>query len=224
MMAGAVTGSSTEEKARILPPLLQADDVALIVEFGTAATSGEASRNGSVVCGTNVFLHDANVGNSESHWPIPRPDVVLTSKLSGRDFAAFASDEAAANVAKLALMVPNTPAAPGFLADHEFVALADINVTDYHNYAVADKAVVDAYVASGSPQPNGSLETTHGVIRECASDAKPFMFVSGITDRIGHFDEDVGKAVCQQNFVAAHNAGIAVAPMIPAILKFLSPA
>lgn len=224
LMGAAVSGSSTAEKAHVLPPLLSSDDIALVVAFGTAATPGETSRNGCVVVGTNVFLHDAKVGDSSSHWPIPRPDAVIASVLSKGSFANITgSPDASTRVATLALTPPNNPAKPTLSTDFDYVALADVNVTDYHNYKVADQKVVDAYAASGATQPVGSLETTHGVIRECTPNPVPFMFVSGITDRVGFFDDEVGKAPYQQNFVAAHNAGVAVAAMMPAIMAFLAP-
>jgi hypothetical protein len=52
----------------------------------------------------------------------------------------------------------------------------------------------------------------------------PFVFVSGITDRLGHFDDDVtisAETSYTQNFSAAHNAGLAAVWMIPALQAFL---
>ena len=223
LMCATVSGSSSEEKARVLPSLLEDEDIALVLAFGTAATADRDSCNGIVRSGTNVFLHDAKLGGSSSAWPIPRPDVVVKSSLSPDAFGKIASPAVGQAVTLLGLTPPNNPARPELSANHDFVALADVNVTDYHKYKAADKSVVDAFEASGAAEPIGSLETTHGVIRECASDTLPFMFVSGITDRVGFFDEEVGTAPYQQNFVAAHNAGVAVAAMIPAIMAYLAP-
>jgi hypothetical protein len=50
------------------------------------------------------------------------------------------------------------------------------------------------------------------------SDA-PFIFVSGLTDRLGYFDQDLGPRTVAQNFLAAHNAGIAVVWTLAQILK-----
>jgi hypothetical protein len=101
------------------------------------------------------------------------------------------------------------------MVNYDYVALADINVTNYKDYAWADSKVVDAYRALNSANPIGSLETTHAVIRACT--AAPFMFVSGITDRVGYFDQEVAPAPYGQNFVAAHNAGLAISYIIPRI-------
>lgn len=51
----------------------------------------------------------------------------------------------------------------------------------------------------------GSIETTRGLIRLMAGEA--FIFVSGITDRFGHFNQDLGPRTAAQNFLAVHNAG-----------------
>jgi hypothetical protein len=58
------------------------------------------------------------------------------------------------------------------------------------------------------------METTHGIIREL-SDPAPFLFVSGITDTVPYFDMQVTPRLYPQNFVAAHNAGVALAWLLP---------
>jgi len=224
MMGAAVSGSSSEEKARVLQPLLESDDVAIVVAFGTAASADDETQNGSVVSGTCVFLHDARLGGSSSHWQIPRENQIVTSALTDDAFEKIAgSPDVAQRVATLALEAPNVPAKPAFAHRLDFVALADVNVTDYHKYTDADKTVVRAFNEVNPPNPIGSLETTHGVIRECLPDNVPFMFVSGITDTVGLFDQEVTPAKYQQNFVAAHNAGLAIAAMLPALMAFLTP-
>jgi hypothetical protein len=50
------------------------------------------------------------------------------------------------------------------------------------------------------------------------SDA-PFIFVSGLTDRLGYFNQDLGPRTVAQNFLAAHNAGIAVVWTLGQILN-----
>ena len=64
-----------------------------------------------------------------------------------------------------------------------------------------------------------SIETTHGIIR--AASAAPFLFVSGITDTVGRFDLEVTPRVYAQNVVAAHNAGVTLAWLLPGIVDAL---
>lgn len=81
----------------------------------------------------------------------------------------------------------------------------------------------------GVTNPVASVETTHGIIR-LASNA-PFAFISGITDRLNHFSDDVsakdGKGNDKteaQNFAAAFNIGVYLASMLPKIGDWLQTA
>jgi hypothetical protein len=56
----------------------------------------------------------------------------------------------------------------------------------------------------------------------------PFAFISGITDRLNHFNDDVGGKDSKgntkteaQNFVAAFNIGVYLASMLPKIAGWL---
>ena len=88
-------------------------------------------------------------------------------------------------------------------------------VTDYREYDRTDQATLDAFAASNLMRNAKSLETTHGLIR--AQTNAPFLFVSGITDRVGSFNDEVDPRSYAQNTVAAHNAGVAIAWMLPTI-------
>jgi hypothetical protein len=237
LMPARVSASSSEAKAVILPRLLNREEVAIVVAFGTAAWPNEGNINGGVVIGTNVFLHDPMAKDTTSHWDPPEADVLIPSALSEHDFNALVGSPTFGSQVKASMLPPpmlpgviltdpppTHPFNPGLylqvMIDYNFVALCEINVTNYLDYDWSDQNVVDAYVRSGSVQPMGSLETTHGVIRSCG--AAPFLFVSGITDRLNKFHEDVAPATYAQNFIAAHNAGIAVANLIPQLQSLLA--
>ena len=98
------------------------------------------------------------------------------------------------------------------LARKDFVAVSEVNVTDYAEYAAMDKASLEAFATNNNVSLARSLETTHGLI--CTQTEGPFVFVSGVTDRVGHFAEEVDPRAYAQNYVAAHNAGIVVAWML----------
>jgi hypothetical protein len=220
LLPARVSASSSEEKVKVLPGLLNAPDVASVVAFGTASTTSEDdNRNGSVMIGTNAFVHDPKSKNTQSHWTPPNPDVVLASLLPAKAFASLVgANDFIQQVQKRLLLVPNNPgSALAVFPDYDLVALSDVNITDYNDYKWADPAVVKAYSDSGNTKPMGSLETTHGVIRSCAE--APFLFISGITDRLGHFNEDVAPG---QNLVASHNAGVAAAFIIPQLFDYLA--
>ena len=49
LMSPNKSGSSTEEKARVLPPILADPDIVLVIAFGTAASPTTEVLNGSVL-------------------------------------------------------------------------------------------------------------------------------------------------------------------------------
>ena len=102
-----------------------------------------------------------------------------------------------------------------------FVALSEVNITNYDDYAWTDRLAFERFRAENPAAPGGSIETTHALIR-IMSDA-PFIFVSGLTDRLGYFNQDLGPRTVGQNFLAAHNAGIAVVWTLALILKKMIP-
>jgi hypothetical protein len=93
-------------------------------------------------------------------------------------------------------------------------------VTDPKEYADADKVALDTHVAKGGDvtEPR-SVETTHGLIR-VQSDA-PFLFVSGIANRALAAASELLPKKYAQDTVAASNAGVAFAWMLPQIDRFL---
>ena len=223
LMDPAKSSSSSEEKARVLPALVGAADVALVVAFGTAATLGPESANGCAVIGTKTFVHDANPSNPKSRWDPPNPDAVVRSRLDSDAFARLALADAGPvrdACEERLLPQPLNPArkGPSVSALYDYVALSEVNITDYRDYTEADPRTVDRFDRVRTrADVFGSLESTHGVIRACTN--APFLFVSGITDRIGYFDDEVNPRQYAQNFVAAHNAGVAVAYLIPDLLQ-----
>ena len=67
------------------------------------------------------------------------------------------------------------------------MALGTINVTNYDDYTWADAAGVAAFEATFPHSPIGSVETTHALIR--SRTASPFVWLSGIANRVGRFNE-----------------------------------
>jgi len=215
--------SRSDKKAEVLQQLLGGEDPATaVVAFGTAATIGEESRNGCVVVGTNVFLHDPKSKRTTSTWPVPNPDTVPAPTFDPQALRTVFGGAAYRGMCEVAMLpAPVRPAelrTP--LVNADFVALATVNVTNYSDYAWADDSTVTAFRVANTGLPAGSVETTHGVIRACTS--APFLFVSGITDRVGHFSDDVDVRAYAQNFAAAHNAGIALTMALPGLAAVLA--
>ena len=206
--------SSSQRKAERLTTVLGGRSPALVIAVGTAAFPiVSENMNGAVVAGTGVFAHDGKPGNPASAWSWTF-DRLVPSTYPHEAFARLTA--VATPVLPRLLPVPHNPGTQRtLLADHDLVALGDCNVTNYVDYKTSDAETLKAFNDARTGLPAGSIETTHAVIRATLGDR--FMFVSGIADRIGYFDDEVGLPVYAtgQNFAAAFNAGVALAWMLP---------
>lgn len=211
--------SDSQKKWLILPKLIGGNPD-LVIAFGTAATQGPDSQNGSVIIGTSVFVHNT-IPKSDDPWPSTVLDIVQTSDAGAKILAAAwtADRDNRSRAESRLLSAPINPAEPPIIIEAgNFVAVSDLNVPTYADYVWADELALEAF--SNVPRALfGSLETTHGLIR--LRTEAPFVFVSGITDTIGNFNAQVAPRQYSQNFVAAHNAGIAIANLLPALVKAL---
>jgi hypothetical protein len=204
--------SSSEQKAILLPKIFSTTPPPdLVVAVGTAGTPYDSPNlNGNVVVGTKIYMHDAHPGGSNplSKWNGPF-DKVLDSSLDTGLFAKLVQLDTGSVINRF-LPVPLNPS-PTLQVDAAFenVGLGTVNVTNYSEYGAMDPLTVDSFVHSGAKGKASSLETTHGIVR--AQSEVPFLFVSGITDRLGHFDQEVSPRSYSQNTAAAHNAGVVVA-------------
>jgi hypothetical protein len=208
--------SSSQRKIEHLPLIFKGNVPDLVIAVGTAGFPSNVTENGSVVVGTGIFMHDChpNGTNASSQWNNGPFEKLLTSAITAQQFGALTKLDPA--VPNLLFVAPLNPAWKSrILMNHDYVALGAVNVTDYSEYDQTDQATIDAYAANYPMRNAKSLETTHGLIR--AQSNAPFMFVSGITDRVGSFHDEVDPRSYAQNTVAAHNAGIVVAWMLPNI-------
>jgi hypothetical protein len=228
LMNPAVQGeySNTKEKADCLKRLFSSTIAPnLVIAFGTAATEiADGPLNGSVTIGTRIFAHDpyaSNPGQSPSQWSdAGRMDKVIPSTFPATFFDGLSRFTSPLQDIHARLLMPFGLPAPDRMvfAERLGVAVSSVNVVDPAQYPATDPAALNAAHQAGA-LPIVSLESTHAVIR-LASDA-PFLFVSGITNRVGHFADENQAYPYTQNFVAAHNAGIAVAWLLPLMVQSL---
>jgi len=206
--------SSTEEKAKVLAALLTPSPPDLVIALGTAGyPSGFSNFNGCVVIGTNVFIHNGHPGgsNPDSNWNVGPFDALLDSSLTRDEFDRLASFDW--NAAQAALVkTPQNPTSSAILASHSHVSLGTVNVTNYSEYATKDLETVKAFGTPGLGFTASSLETTHGLLRCLLSER--FLFISGLTDRLGHFDDEVNVG---QNLAASSNMGVVLSHIIASL-------
>ena len=214
--------SSSERKMEQMASIFKYSNQSadLVVAVGTAAAyPPDVSINGSVITGTKVFMHNCHPkgSNPYSNWESNQFDIVIDSHLKESDFEAVTDIETIPPSVMDRFLVPPLnpdPAGGKLIADYDFVALSAINVTDYAEYYEMDKKTLSAYQMRYNPAHGKSIDTTHGLIRVVAGISTPFLFVSGIVNRLGHYKEDVDPRPYAQNTTGAHNAGIVVAWML----------
>jgi hypothetical protein len=221
LMNPALSFSNTAEKVRVLPLIFSyGKPPDFVVAFGTAGfPDKETSQNGCAVLGGRVFVHNPykDKPNPSSNWNDPRMDRIIVSD-QGQQFLKNLQLNSQFRNAVDVRMVPigRVPALTREVRiDPDFTAVSEVNIVDYHDYGKFDEESVELARASGG-HPLASVETTHGVIRLMSE--SPFIFISGITDRLGQFDTEVtisADTAYAQNFSAAHNAALAAVWMIP---------
>jgi hypothetical protein len=211
---------------RALPVMRDsAHDPDLVVAVGTAAFPDAETKNGCVFIGSETFLFNpydtaAPVSHDPAQdWVDTRLGHVVRSEAGSRIVKELEHDcKLREEINKRLLQTPlNAASAPLVLADGDAVGLSVVNVTDPNDYVWADELALRSFKQAASHGIARSVETTHGLIR-LTWEGAPFVFVSGIVNRLGHFNEDVAPRVIAQNFVAAHNAGIATMWLLSSVM------
>lgn len=219
----AAHSSSSEEKARVLRIFKEHFDkirpgASLVIAFGTAAFPDHRSRNGCVAVGSTAFVHNpfANNPNEKSNWRHSELEKLLPDISPAGIMEKFALELWPQVESRLVVPPLNPASSPRLILIKDQVALGNVNVTDDKHYAKVDPEAMQALRATGAQQPISSVETTHGLIRLMIPSER-FLFVSGIANRLGEFESEVKPQIYAQNFVAAHNAGVALAWMLPTL-------
>lgn len=213
----AKNSSSSEEKFRFLPSLINLEAPDLVIAFGTAGYLSDTTYAGSVVIGSRFFVHNGHPGNPASNLADPRFETLLPTTVNPKLFGVISP----AFKLKCEPKFLRTPVDPtsraACLASPFYTAVGSVNVTDYNEYAWVDAEAIATFRSVEKKLPVGSLETTHGVIR--LSTDRPIIFVSAITDREGNFDMEVTPG---QNYVASFNGGLVMGQLLLDLNTFLS--
>jgi hypothetical protein len=220
LMNPKANSSSSEEKQHALSKIFTNEkNIDLVIAFGTAGFNDRfTSFNGSVVIGSEFCSYDAIPDNQESKFKSPLLGKHLPSnidkEINKKLFRIF-SDKFKDIVESKLIATPNSPASKAkVLAAMNYVAISNVNITNYNDYAWADEEGISHYHATGSKSPIGSIETTHAVIRMCSE--LPTIFISAISDRLGYFNSEVTPS---QNYVASFNGGILLSYLIPELIN-----
>lgn len=210
--------SSSQEKNKVLKNILGQEPVSLIVAFGTAGCPDKISYNGSVVVGSNVFIHDGHKETEPNEYSRLREkdffekiiypantsyinDLLnkINIELSNPNYQEFFT--------KRLLNLPLNPSIPRIYVNANYTALSIVNVTNYKEYALKDEEGIDVYKKSKIAEKLFSVETTHGLIRMISNNV-PFIFVSAISDVVGNFETEMFPKQEAQNYSASFNGGV----------------
>lgn len=229
--------SSSERKMDVLPEIFNYSDlpVKLVAAMGTASSgpfcpsykaTPQCNINGSVIVGSKIFMHDGHPDsdpNPFSKWRCEYFDQLMSSSLYGYSIAGILGGDC---LETELLCPPTNPATNGqhIYANGEYVAIGDINVTNYAEYPTKDAEAGESFIVQCPGNANGvSLETTHGLIYATARNHfmsdPPFIFISGVVDRYTMFNVDVSPKVFAQNVTGALNAGVVIAQLVAELLK-----
>ncbi len=208
--------SDSQEKMRALQEILDPEP-AVVLSLSTAAYPDTESRNGYVIVGTKIFNHSC--ADKEL------PGVVLDKCLDSpntENLIGHALNKNDDEVNSRLLEVPLNPARPPIVtAKKSFVAVTVLNVPSYDAFPKCDMEALEAARRNRVVDPICSVETTHGLVRCCwgITANVRFLFISGITNRVGYYATEVHEREYAQKFVASHNAGIVAAYLIAELLK-----
>jgi hypothetical protein len=235
--------SYSYQKVADFPKILEYSTVpvVMVVAFGTAGCPTEVSKNGGLVIGSNAFIYDvpAPSPSNPPTPPIPRYEsdqfgMLLPSTVNPTLFAQLNLGLAPLYMHlyfELKALLPSINPAPNFpvVADPSIIAVSDMNIVSYAQFATADSAALKAYSNAYKPPVNPpvppanyntaySVETTHGLIRLQAK-CDNFMFISAITDRDAYFANEVTPRASAQNFACAFNGGVFLSWFLPFLDK-----
>jgi hypothetical protein len=214
LMDPTQNASSSEEKFRVLPSAL-VDSPDLVVSVSTANCPYDTSMNGSVLIGANSFLYNGCPGNPLSNLQPSQINQLLPSNVNADLFTLIDETFNAVVIADF-LTPPNFPAQPfQCIASDAISVVSSINVTDYTMYTQVDEDARNEFNAVVGKDPD-TIETTHGVVK--ISTKAPIIFISPVTDRFGHFADDVSSV---QNYVAAFNGGVVLRELLWSLCTFV---
>jgi hypothetical protein len=215
IMNPEVNPSSSEEKYRVLLERIAKDNPRFIISVSTAESAPDIqlpseSNNGSVFIGGTFYMFDAHSYDPDSGSNLI-VDEFQKNNVGGEIYELM-DDEFKTAVDKKLAPSRNAPANQlECVANQSYVSIGVVNITNYKAYEEADPAAYKAFVAKyKQPLIAATIETTHGIVKMSAKTI-PTLFVSPITDRYEHFNQDVTDI---QNYLSAFNAGIAVAELL----------
>lgn len=224
MMDPTDNPSNSQAKLKYMPEIIRNDHPNIVISVSTAESTPDImndnldSINGSVLIGGNFYMFDARKFNPTQPSP---------SQLNVAGFQKNSINDSLYNLISpsfsktvVSKFIPQKNARATemrCIANPKYASVGVVNIVEYGGYKKGDPAAYNEFVLQlgNSDYIPVSIETTHGIVKMAAG-TTPTLFVSPITDRYEHFDDDVDAV---QYYIAAFNAGIAVGELLMQINK-----
>jgi hypothetical protein len=196
-----------------------------VVAFGTAAFPDIVPYDGCATVGGTIFVRDASMDGigTHSNWSWDHMNMLVPSKMPDKFFKNVLADSQTVLIINSEMLtVPVNPASkPRLILAADGVAVSSVNIPSGTPYALVDQKTVSAAQQLGATNIT-SVETTHGVIRAQWPVDTPFIYVTAICNRIGHFPDEA-QGNYPQELASIHNAGIALNHILPHLVDALGP-
>ena len=186
-----------------------------VVAFGTAGYPDDTSYNGCATVGSTIFIRNATMdgGTDHSNWSWANNMGVLVRSKTPASFFRSIDPQMVLKINSQMLGVPINPSSkPRLVIPSDAVAISSVNIPRGTEFGPVDLKAIAAARNAGATNI-ASVETTHGVIRAKWAEA-PFIFVTAIPNRVGHFSDEAGGNYPQE-FASTHGPGVALNGVIP---------
>jgi hypothetical protein len=161
--APGISSSSSEEKYKVLPPLIAAENSELVIAMGTAGYNGGQSYAGCIIVGSRFFVHDGNPDNPLSHMVSDQFEKMLPANANPSLFQNIFNPKFKLKVEPKMLKPPVNPAAHiTCLGSPYYTAIGSVNVTDYGQYAWVDAEALQKFRDVELSLPVGSMKLRMG--------------------------------------------------------------
>nr|WP_176422080.1 hypothetical protein [Bradyrhizobium sp. 2S1]MCK7664918.1 hypothetical protein [Bradyrhizobium sp. 2S1] len=197
-----------------------------VIAFGTAAFPDIVPYDGCATVGGGIYVRDAQMDGPGDHssWTWEGIGRLIPSKTPASFFKNVLADpQTVLTINSQMLTVPVNPSSkPRLIIAADGVAVSSVNIPRDTPYSLVDQKTVIAAQQAGATNVT-SVETTHGVIRAQWPLETPFIYVTAIPNRIGHFPDEA-QANYSQEVASVHNAAIALNHIIPYFVAALGSA
>jgi hypothetical protein len=195
----------------------------LVLGCCSGAVPAGGATNGSVVIGDRLFIHDPGAAHSSKAdpWAEELDRVFASPSLDGLWDAVAKVREAAE---KKLRAPPVTSGKPKLRSGERYVSVGTINVPHSADYDWADPQTIQAFDKKKADDAKlASIDTVQGLMALRVRDlspATPFVFVSGVLNHVGKFDEEViAKDPHEQCAVTMKNAAVATLSVLPELIE-----